>query len=610
LAPVEIAAEVRAGGLDAFVVARPSDARQRLRTLAILAAVDDELLDEIEAAVDWLRVPAGTCVFRVGDPPDGMYGLVTGRIRFFAEEDGRSVLTAEANAGITFGEGSLLIGGGRSRTAVVVRDAELARLPPERFRDLMSTSSALAMSIAGSVAARFAVPTDVPALSLSSIAIDAPSGQRDVRWCVERLRSSLGSDVVLVDHREAGTLHAARQSDLLVVVRSGGPPHDLQVLRDWHSGLDPLAAPPAVLVLVHDRVTSPPIATAEWYRAFRFGGHLHVRVGATEDVRRFARYVRGEAVALVLGGGGARGLGHIGVLKAMSELAIPVDRTGGSSMGAIIGGQAAMGWTWEEILEANRRAWTRLSLRLDLTLPTVSVSSGRRLRRALDEMFGDVEIEDLWLPFFCTTVNLSRFRLAIHRRGRAATWIRASASAPGLWPPVVDAEGELHIDGGQLNNVPTDIMGHGHRGRIIAVDVCAAQAPMRVEGGAEPPVGLRHLLSRRARPRYPSLVDTVNRCALLGSLQHRELAAEHADVYLTPDLSTIGFAGFSRLEEAVEIGYRAAMGQLGAGAGQALQDAGSEDLRSSEGFGRGFPARNPPIPETLGPAPSPTTPQS
>ena len=255
-------------------------------------------------------------------------------------------------------------------------------------------------------------------------------------------------------------------------------------------------------------------------------------------------------------------MAHIGVLKAMAELSIPVDRIGGSSIGAIIGAQAALGRPWDEILETNRRAWTRLSLRLDVTLPTVSVSSGRRLRRVLDDFFDDIEIEDLWFPFFCTTVNLSRFRLEVHRRGRAARWIRASATAPGLWPPVVDDDGELHVDGGQLNNVPTDVMSHGHRGLVIAVDVCSAQAPIRVGRGAEPPLGFRHLLPRRARARFPSLVETVNRCALLASLQHQERAAEQADLYLTPDLSSIGFAGFSRLDEAVEIGYRTAMDSL------------------------------------------------
>jgi NTE family protein len=224
-----------------------------------------------------------------------------------------------------------------------------------------------------------------------------------------------------------------------------------------------------------------------------------------------------------------------------------------------------------------------------VTLPTVSVSSGRRIRKVLDDQFGDVAIEDLWLPFFCTTVNLSRFRLEVHRGGPAAEWIRASASAPGLWPPVVDDGGELHIDGGQLNNVPTDVMQLDHRGRIIAVDVCADQRPMRVARGAQPPIGIRHILRRRSRNRFPSLVDTLNRCALLGSLQHREHAAEQADVYLTPDLGAIGFGGFSRMEEAVEIGYRSTMASL---AGATI-----EDLRSAHApltpDGRRAPTRAP-----------------
>ena len=256
-------------------------------------------------------------------------------------------------------------------------------------------------------------------------------------------------------------------------------------------------------------------------------------------------------------------MAHIGVIKALHELSIPIDHVGGSSMGAIVGGQAAMEWTWDEMLAYNEREWTSRRLRFELTVPTVSVFSGQHARRILDDTFGSWRIEDFTLPYFCTTVNLSRFRLAVHHDGPAAHWIRASASAPGLWPPVVDEDGDLHIDGGQLNNVPTDVMRLRHSGPIIAVDVCAVQSAMTVPGGVEPPVGIRHLLLRRRfRHRFPTLVDTLNRCALLGSLQQRETAAEQADVYLMPDLASVGFSGFGRIREAVDIGYHAAMESL------------------------------------------------
>ena len=156
--------------------------------------------------------------------------------------------------------------------------------------------------------------------------------------------------------------------------------------------------------------------------------------------------------------------------------------------------------------------WRRRSLRLDLTVPTVSVSSGRRARRIFDELFGAVRLEDFPVAYFCTTTNLSRCELSIHRDGPAAQSIRPARAAPGLWPPVVDAAGELHVDGGQLDNVPTDVMRSVHGGRVIAVDVCATQQAMTVGPGAEPPVGIRHVLRRRGGDRFPSLVDTVNRC--------------------------------------------------------------------------------------------------
>ena len=255
-------------------------------------------------------------------------------------------------------------------------------------------------------------------------------------------------------------------------------------------------------------------------------------------------------------------MAHIGVLRALAELSIPVDVVGGSSIGAIVGGQIALGTGWEEIRERSLRTWASRRLRFDVSVPTVSVSTGRLARRFLDDIFGERSIEDLWLEFFCTSTNLTRFRLDVHRRGPVAQWVRASASAPGLWPPTVGSDGELHIDGGQLNNVPTDVIRAHHAGPIIAVDVCAIQRTMSVPAGAQPSIGLRHLLRRRASVGFPSLVDTINRCALLGSLQHQATAAAHADVYLTPDLATVRFSGFARLREAAEIGYRTAMEEL------------------------------------------------
>ena len=101
-----------------------------------------------------------------------------------------------------------------------------------------------------------------------------------------------------------------------------------------------------------------------------------------------------------------------------------------------------------------------------------------------------------------------------------------------------------------------------HAGPIIAVDVFSRQAAMTLEPGASPPVGIRHLLRRRSSQRYPTITDTLNRCALLGSLAQQEDARRYADCYIAPDLSQIGFRRFDRIEEAADIGYRAALEAL------------------------------------------------
>jgi predicted acylesterase/phospholipase RssA len=252
-------------------------------------------------------------------------------------------------------------------------------------------------------------------------------------------------------------------------------------------------------------------------------------------------------------------MAHIGVVRALQESAIPIDSVGGSSMGAIVGAQVAMGRDWEAMLERNERLWNAPGLRWEFNVPTVSLFSGKRSARLFDEMLEDFEIEDFWLPYFCTTVDLSAFQLAVHRRGRAGQWVRASATVAGLWPPVVDGVGHLHIDGGQLNNLPTDQMRAVHAGPIIAVDVFSRQAEMTLQPGVTPPVGIRHLLHRRRSSRYPTIIDTLNRCALLGSLAQQEDGRRHADCYIAPDLAGIGFRGFDRLREAADLGYRTAM---------------------------------------------------
>ncbi len=546
----------------------PSDARWRLHAITQLGHPDGELLDQLERGCEWLLAPAGSRIFSEGDPADGMYILLDGRVRLVIESAPLDLEVWEIDGVSAFGEGALLTGGGRSRTAVAVRDSSLVRLSPPLFELVLRTMPGVAVEIAQRVALRTVFPrrsqssATPTSTHLALVSITMTSEELDP-W----LQASVGAlgdgDTVTVSGRaQPSAIAAARHADRVVIVVDAGRPVDvepaLQLIRE---GLDPLATPTIDVLIVH-RDGAAPRATSGWLRTTTGVDHLHVRRGSAADLARFARHVGRRSVGLVLGGGGARGFAHIGVVRALEELGIPIDSVGGSSMGAVLGGQVAMGWTWEEMLERNARLWGDRRLRWEFSVPTVSLYSGRRALRIFDETFGSCDIEDFWLPFFCTSVDLSCFCLSIHRHGPAAQWIRASATVAGLWPPVVDQDGHLHIDGGQLDNIPTEHMAAHNRGPIVAVDLFAKQAEMTLAPGTSPSIGARHLLRRRDVDRLPTIVETLNRCALLGSLAAQQRAHVHADVYITPDLGEIGFSRFDRMRDAADVGYEAAMRTL------------------------------------------------
>ena len=158
---------------------------------------------------------------------------------------------------------------------------------------------------------------------------------------------------------------------------------------------------------------------------------------------------------------------------------------------------------------------------------------------------------------FVTTINLSHGTLAIHDRGKVATWVRASASPPALWPPVADTEGSLHVDGAVLDNLPVETMRHGGADRVIAVDVSTA-GPFRVgPGSPEVASALTPFRGTDKTTRYPNLVKVLNRSAVVTSLRARELARESADLLIVPELAGIGLTEYGSAARIIELGYTA-----------------------------------------------------
>lgn len=198
------------------------------------------------------------------------------------------------------------------------------------------------------------------------------------------------------------------------------------------------------------------------------------------DFRRMCRRVTGRSVGLVLGGGGARGMAHLGVIRALKEAGVIVDMVGGTSQGAFCGALYAKHPDDPEMLYKACRGMaetlgSKKEKLLDLTLPTTSIFAGRRFNHGIRKALGTTRIQDLVLNFFCVSVDIQKQKQVVHTKGLLWKYVRASMSLTGYLPPVA-VNGSLLVDGGYLNIVPADVMRDQMGARtVISVDVAAEQ---------------------------------------------------------------------------------------------------------------------------------------
>jgi predicted acylesterase/phospholipase RssA len=308
-----------------------------------------------------------------------------------------------------------------------------------------------------------------------------------------------------------------------------------------------------------------PRGTINWLNCVSYDAHHHLAADNQADYERLVRRLSGKAWGLVLGGGGARGLAHIGAIRALREGGIPIDAIAGTSMGSILGAQYAMGTDPVAMLAMTRKAYVGGgSDWADLTVPLVSLRTGRGTFARLEEMFGDLQIEDLPIPYFCVSSNLSRAIPVIHHRGPVAMGTRVSCSVPGLLPPV-PWDGDILVDGAMLNNLPVDEMRKLVRGPVAASDVSVA-VDLTVSGDlprATSWSGKSQMMSKfRHRPGLPNIMGLLMRMAEIGSVRDSKVSGSPADLYLQLPVGEYAMTDFDAIDRIVELGYVYTLGRL------------------------------------------------
>jgi predicted acylesterase/phospholipase RssA len=374
--------------------------------------------------------------------------------------------------------------------------------------------------------------------------------------------ADVGNDHVVLQtdaDMSAWTRRALRQADRVVVVCSPNPDAaERALIDDIFSTISDAGHVARMLAVLHPPSTDRPRRTAELIAPWHIDDVVHVRSGSSDDIARLARLASGHGYGLVLSGGGARGFAHLGVFRALLENRVPVDKVAGCSMGAVIASGIALGPRGDELVALAERQSHRL---LDYTIPVVSLLKGGRITRNIEQTFDGRDIEDLWLPFYCVSTNLTKSRLEVHRRGSMALAVRASLAIPGVLPPV-PYEGDLLVDGGVLNNLPFEAMRDDSTiGTIVAVDVAPDLGPRARADFGMSVSGVRALWEAitPGRSDLPSATSVLLRSMMTGSVrnQRESMEAGSVDLLVTMHLPGIGMLEFERTREVAEAGYLA-----------------------------------------------------
>ncbi len=579
--------------------------------------LSQEMVEDMVTEMEWVTLPWGKTLFQQGDPGNSLYAVVSGRLRAIIKTDtGEEQLGGEMGRGSLLGEMAMLNEDNhRTATVVAIRDSELIRLTTEGLDRLVEKHPQLGLYVTRQLAIHMqqVVSGRHATSQLATIAIVPASQTVHVPDFARRLAEALkaygsvgylnaagldeqlGKGTTQLSESDAGyselmwwlnsqefghrflileadttltrwTQRCLRMADrVLIVADADAPPGPGEIEQHLYSPDYKNVTIGRELVLLHPSGSTPE-GTGSWLENRHLIRHHHICLDSPEDFGRLARFIAGKAIGLVLGGGGARGLAHIGVIKALEESNIPIDMVGGVSFGAIMSAFVGLGWDWHQIYKIFKKFSAHTGAYFKLTLPIVSLMDGRRLNRLLQTYYGQTQIEDMPRNFFCLSSNLTRSQLNIHDQGPLWRWVRASISIPSVFPPV-SHEGDLLVDGGVINNLPADVMQQRlGGGQVLASNV----SPHNELAGAflyDDDISAWQIMWRQINPfaktlEVPNILNIVTNTMILGSQGAMPNQMASADLLFDNPIEQYGLFDYESIDELVEIGYRTTLEQL------------------------------------------------
>ncbi|MBI1358873.1 MAG: cyclic nucleotide-binding domain-containing protein [Alphaproteobacteria bacterium] len=555
-----------------------------LKTVPFLKDAPAKALKLAEKDTRYFGLPGGWKLFDVGEPSDSIYFVLSGSLGAFRKgSDGQLELLGHIRAGEPVGEMSMIAGEPHEHTVYALRDTELLSMSRAGFMQLVRSDPEILERLTRVIMVRMrqsrkkvtrSAEPRVFGLIATSATIDLKLRSKALAQALQ----SMGLRVAIVGEEAVGMPvsyfdELETRNDIVLLVASIGDTPWFRLTqrhsdRLWlfarsdarpSSPLLPQDSSPVRqfrlvdVVLLHHAAEREVAGPEVWKAASDAARVFHWSGMDPADCRRLARIIAGKSVGLVLSGGGARAYAHIGAVRALREANCPIDFIGGASMGAIVAAAVACGWDDAEIDRRIRKAFVETNPLSDYMLPVVSLVKGHKVDARLKEHFDDLMIENLSIPFFAVSTNLTQGTYRVHASGLLRDALRASVALPGILPPIV-ADNQVLVDGAVLNNFPVDVMRDAQRGRIIGVDVAQAPEGLAPDEFRHPP-SFFGWTAQRGFSAAPPIANLLMRAATVSvnPNAHRDLT----DMLVVPEMEGVELRDWKDYERAVAAGYEA-----------------------------------------------------
>ena len=525
-----------------------------LRRIPFFAELPNAPLDAIRRRLRLERHRRGSILFREGDWGDTLYLVQSGQLKVYSDATGDERIFAYIGPGGFAGELALLLEQPRSATVAATIDAQVALLSKADLDDLLRDYPAIALHLGRELGRRLVQTTrtpirreeinliavEGPALALASSLLTQAGGRIALFTLASPIPVERGHGVTIIDPPPGMDVEGLSQTlgellgffeRVVVALPYGG--------GEFHEKIVELAD--GVAVIGSGKAPA-------WAQGARRYWSL---INEQHEVDRLARYVGRRVVGLALSSGGAKGIAHVGVLKALIGADVPIDMLAGSSAGSLFGAMYCAGKSIDEIVAFSKELRKIIQLRgglWDFVFPPViyGLIYGRKTARFIDKALGGKTFDDLRIPLYVVAADITVGEQVVFNWGAGGEAVRASIGIPGVFAPW-PWNGRYLVDGGVVNPVPISVLQERGADRIITSRVVRTPE----ERGILPP---------DVKP--PNFIELMT--SMMGAMEGEilKMRLPEVDVFIHPEVHNYNALDYDKAEELIEIGEYAAREKL------------------------------------------------